>query len=305
MIKQNQQVINFPNITSDAALIFCSFYFALYVRFEFLHGHTSLELFSARCLLIVAGYSLLLVLVYAALRMYGSYRFKEPGGEIATILLVNTVAVLGFMALLIDLRAMPLDNLGWAICKRGMDIAGSFILIILTSPLMLFTAIGVKLSSPGPVLFKQERIGKDRKPFQMLKFRSMRMTGTEQTGWSTDADPRKTRFGSFIRKYSIDETMQFFNVLKGDMSLVGPRPEIPYHVRHFKEEIPLYLVRQQVRPGMTGWTQVHGLRADTSIEERVKYESGISRTGAFGSMCAFLFKTLFSGWVNRETIFLE
>ncbi len=477
MIKQNQRIINFLNIVSDAALIFSSFYAALYIRFEFLHGHTSLELFSAQYFLIVAGYSLLVVLAYAALKMYGSYRFKESGSEIVTILLVNAVSVLGFMAFLfitrvmefprlavflfwllssaavigkrtvgrgilrhyrklgynqkhvllvgsgplagqyladiaagphlgitvdgylrgegprentsvsppnepdgflkeyacpclgryaqleqllsrqafdevivalepgetaqirpviaavekegvrvslipfyndyipshpainavgrsklIDLRSTPLDNLGWSLCKRGMDIVGSLLLIAFTSPIMLAAAVGVRLSSPGPILFRQERIGKDRKPFQMLKFRSMRVTDTEQTGWSTDADPRKTRFGSFIRKLSIDELPQLFNVFSGKMSLVGPRPEVPYHVRHFKEEIPLYLVRQQVRPGITGWAQVHGLRGDTSIEERVRYDIWYIENWSLWLDIRILFKTAFGGMINSEKV---
>ena len=154
---------------------------------------------------------------------------------------------------LINVRQTPFDNLLNAAVKRGLDIIGSLILIILTSPVMLVTAIGVKLSSPGPVIFRQERIGLNKKPFMMYKFRSMRVNVQQETGWSTDCDPRKTHFGSFIRKFSLDELPQFFNVLKGDMSLVGPRPEVPYHVEHFKEEIPRYLVRQQVRPGCTGW----------------------------------------------------
>ena len=153
---------------------------------------------------------------------------------------------------LIDMRATPLDHLGWALVKRAMDIAGALVLILLSGPVMLAVAIGVKLSSPGPILFRQERVGRGKKPFKMYKFRSMRVNAAQDTGWSTENDPRKTRFGSFIRKYSLDELPQFFNVLKGDMSLIGPRPEIPFHVNHFKEEIPLYLLRQQVRPGITG-----------------------------------------------------
>ena len=203
---------------------------------------------------------------------------------------------------LINLRATPLDNLGWAAVKRGMDIVGSLLLIVLSSPLMLITAIGVKLSSPGPVLFRQERVGKNKKPFMMLKFRSMRVTGTETTGWTTDADPRKTRFGSFIRKFSIDELPQFFNVLKGDMSLVGPRPEVPYHVDHFKEEIPLYLVRQQVRPGITGWAQVHGLRGDTSISARVEYDIWYIENWTLGLDLYILFRTALGGWMNNEQV---
>ena len=173
---------------------------------------------------------------------------------------------------LINIRQTPFDNLANAAVKRLFDIVGSLVLIVLTSPVMLAVAIGVKLSSPGPVLFKQERIGLNKKPFMMYKFRSMRVNAEESTAWSTNSDPRKTRFGSLIRKFSLDELPQFFNVLKGDMSLVGPRPEIPFHVEHFKEEIPRYLVRQQVRPGCTGWAQVNGLRGDTDIAERIRYD---------------------------------
>ena len=203
---------------------------------------------------------------------------------------------------LIDMRATPLDNLALAMVKRAMDIVGSAVLIILTSPLMLVAAIGVKLSSPGPVLFCQDRIGLNKKPFKMLKFRSMRVNSEETTGWSKNVDPRKTRFGSFIRKYSIDELPQLFNVLKGDMSLVGPRPEIPFYVRQFKEEIPLYLVRQQVRPGMTGWAQVNGLRGDTSIESRVEYDIWYIENWSLWLDIKILFKTAFGGIVNNEVI---
>ena len=210
-----------------------------------------------------------------------------------------TIEVIG-QTRLIDMRATPLDNLGWAILKRLMDLFGSLALILLTSPVMAAAAVGVKLSSPGPVLFRQKRIGKDKKPFTMLKFRSMSVTKSEKTGWTTRDDPRKTRFGSFIRKFSIDELPQLFNVLAGDMSLVGPRPEIPFHVRHFKEEVPLYLVRQQVKPGMTGWAQVNGLRGDTSIEARVKYDIWYIENWSLELDIRILLRTAFGGMVNDE-----
>ena len=203
---------------------------------------------------------------------------------------------------LINMRATPLDNLGWAMLKRGMDIAGSALLIVLTLPLMLVIALGVKLSSPGPVLFKQERVGRNKKLFRMWKFRSMRVTGSENTGWSTENDPRKTRFGSFIRKFSLDELPQFFNVLAGQMSLIGPRPEVPYHVDHFKEEIPLYLVRQQVRPGMTGWAQVNGWRGDTNISQRVQHDIWYIENWSLGLDLKILLKTIFGGMVNDEKL---
>ena len=173
---------------------------------------------------------------------------------------------------MINLRRIPLDNLANAFLKRAMDIAGALVLIVLTSPLMLAAAVGVKLSSPGPILFRQERVGRNKKPFYMYKFRSMRVNAAEQTGWSRDRDPRKTAFGAFIRKCSVDELPQFFNVLRGDMSLVGPRPEVPYYVEQFKDEIPLYMVKHQVRPGITGWAQVNGYRGDTSIRKRIEYD---------------------------------
>ncbi len=173
---------------------------------------------------------------------------------------------------LLNVRYIPLDNWINAFLKRAMDIAGSAFLLLLTSPLMLICAIGVKLSSPGPIIFRQERIGRNKKPFYMYKFRSMRVNDSEDTGWSGTTDDRRTRFGSFIRKCSLDELPQFWNVLKGDMSLVGPRPEVPYYVEQFKQEIPLYMVKHQVRPGITGWAQVNDLRGDTSIKARVEYD---------------------------------
>ena len=173
---------------------------------------------------------------------------------------------------LLNLRAVPLDNLANAFIKRTMDIVGALLLIVLTSPLMLAAAIGVKLSSPGPIIFKQERVGLGNRPFYMYKFRSMRVNDEENTGWSTNSDPRRTRFGSFIRKYSIDELPQFFNVLFGDMSLVGPRPELPHFVEHFRDDVPMYMVKHLVRPGITGWAQVHGFRGDTSIDKRIRHD---------------------------------
>ena len=173
---------------------------------------------------------------------------------------------------LFNLRRIPLDNVGNAFIKRTADIVCALLLFVLTSPLMLIAAIGVKLSSPGPIIFKQERVGKDKKPFYMYKFRSMRVNSSQNTGWSKNEDNRKTWFGSLIRKCSVDELPQFFNVLKGDMSLIGPRPELPFFVEQFREEIPRYMVKHQVRPGITGWAQVNGYRGDTSISKRIEYD---------------------------------
>ena len=204
---------------------------------------------------------------------------------------------------LINLRATPMDSFLGSLVKRIADVLLSSLMLVILSPLMLAVAIGVKLSSPGPVFFRQQRVGKDRKIFSMLKFRSMRVNAEENTAWSKNEDPRKTKFGSFIRKYSIDELPQLFNVLKGDMSLVGPRPEIPFFVRQFKETVPLYLVRQQVRPGMTGWAQVHGLRGDTSIEERVKYDIWYIENWSILLDIRILFMTIFRGaFKNNEKL---
>ena len=202
---------------------------------------------------------------------------------------------------LMNIRRIPLDNWGNAFVKRAVDVVGSLVLIVVTSPLMLFAAIGVRLSSPGPVIFRQERVGRNKKTFQMLKFRSMRVNSAQQTGWSRDRDDRKTKFGAFLRKCSLDELPQFFNVLKGDMSLVGPRPEVPYYVEQFKEEIPLYMVKHQVRPGITGWAQVNGLRGDTSIKARIEHDIYYIEHWSFFFDVKILFMTLFKG-INSEKL---
>jgi Undecaprenyl-phosphate glucose phosphotransferase len=170
---------------------------------------------------------------------------------------------------IINIHQTPLDNRANAFLKRAVDIVGSLVLIILTLPIMLVAAIGVRISSPGPIFFKQKRVGKLGKVFTMYKFRSMVVNDAQNEKWTTDTDNRKTKFGNFIRKTSIDELPQLFNVLFGSMSLVGPRPEIPVFVNHFKEIIPLYMVKHYVKPGMTGLAQVKGLRGDTSVVDRI------------------------------------
>ncbi|MDD2644140.1 MAG: exopolysaccharide biosynthesis polyprenyl glycosylphosphotransferase, partial [Methanobacteriaceae archaeon] len=180
------------------------------------------------------------------------------------------------------------------------DILISIIAIIITSPIMLLTAIAIKIESPGPIIFKQERIGYKRKPFIMYKFRSMKVQSEkdEETGWTTPNDSRKTKVGDFIRKTSIDELPQFFNVLKGDMSVVGPRPERPYFVDKFRKEIPKYMVKHQVRPGLTGWAQIHGCRGNTSINKRIQYDIEYVENWHFGLDVLILFKTVFKSNKN-------
>jgi Undecaprenyl-phosphate glucose phosphotransferase len=157
--------------------------------------------------------------------------------------------------------------------KRVMDILGAVIGIIVFSPLMILTALGIKLESPGPVFFIQERMGLDGKSFLMIKFRSMRQDAEDRgPGWTTENDPRQTKLGALLRRIDVDELPQFVNVLLGEMSLVGPRPEQPYYVNLFRESVPRYMERHREKAGMTGWAQVNGLRGDTSIVERTKYD---------------------------------
>ena len=201
---------------------------------------------------------------------------------------------------LMNLRSNPLDNVGLATLKRVFDILVSAFLLLVLSPFLLVVALGTKLSSPGPVFFRQERVGLHKKTFIMYKFRSMRVTDTENTGWTTDADPRKTPFGTFIRKFSIDELPQLFNVLKGDMSLIGPRPEIPFYVEQFKDTVPLYMVKHQVRPGMTGWAQVNGYRGDTSIPKRIEHDVWYIEHWSVRLDIRILWMTAFGGFMNSE-----
>ncbi len=202
----------------------------------------------------------------------------------------------------INIRYVPLTNGFNAFMKRIVDIIGSIILIILFSPAMLLAAIAVKLSSPGPIIFKQERVGLHGKSFMMFKFRTMEVQSesAEKKGWTTKDDPRVTKVGRFLRKHSIDEMPQFFNVLWGDMSLVGPRPERPQFVVKFKGEIPRYMVKHQVRPGITGWAQVNGYRGDTSIRKRIEYDIYYIENWTFEFDIRILFGTLFHGFVNKN-----
>ncbi|MBN1075632.1 undecaprenyl-phosphate glucose phosphotransferase [Clostridium botulinum] len=206
---------------------------------------------------------------------------------------------------LINVRRIPLDNFGNAFMKRALDIVGSLVLIILTSPIMIFTALAIKFTSKGPIIFKQNRVGLNKKNFTMYKFRSMKVNSQEQSGWSTNNDPRKTKFGSFIRKFSIDELPQFFNVLNGDMSLVGPRPEIPHFVDEFKDEIPLYMVKHQVKPGITGLAQVNGFRGDTSIKKRIEYDIHYIENWDILMDIGILFSTAFKGFKNNEKLIIN
>lgn len=202
----------------------------------------------------------------------------------------------------INIRNVPLTDPVKATAKRAVDICGALVGIVLFSPIMLVIATLIKLTSPGPIIFKQERVGLHNKPFMMYKFRSMvqQTEADEKKGWTVPGDPRVTRVGRFIRKTSIDEFPQFFNVLAGQMSLIGPRPERTQFVEMFKEEIPRYMIKHQVRPGMTGWAQVNGLRGDTSIYERVKYDIWYIENWTMSLDVKILFLTIFKGFVNKN-----
>ena len=174
--------------------------------------------------------------------------------------------------------------------------------IVLFSPVMLVTAIAVKASSPGPLIYKQERVGLHNRPFQMYKFRSMGVQNPkeEKKAWTVPGDPRVTPVGRIIRMTSIDELPQLFNVLKGDMSLVGPRPERPLFVEKFREEIPRYMIKHQVRPGMTGWAQINGYRGNTSIRRRIDYDLYYIENWSVGLDIKILFLTIFKGFINKN-----
>lgn len=175
---------------------------------------------------------------------------------------------------LVGLKDIPLTRLWNRFIKRSFDILGSLLGLVVTSPLFLLTAILVKLDSRGALIYSQERCGEDGRIFNLFKFRTMKVDAEKETGpvWAAAEDPRRTRIGKWLRKWNWDELPQLWNVLKGDMSLVGPRPERPHFVNQFKEDIPRYMSRHLVRSGITGWAQVNGLRGNTDIRERIKYD---------------------------------
>ena len=200
----------------------------------------------------------------------------------------------------IHVRRVPLNIMRNRVAKRAVDLIGATVAIILFSPVMLLTVLVVALTEEGSVIYRQERVGLHNQVFYMYKFRSMIMQDEEKekAEWSTRNDPRITPVGKLIRRTSIDELPQLFNVLKGEMSLVGPRPERPQFVQKFRDEIPCYMVKHQVRPGMTGWAQINGYRGDPSIEKRIEYDLYYIENWTMVFDMKILILTIFKGFFD-------
>jgi Undecaprenyl-phosphate glucose phosphotransferase len=203
---------------------------------------------------------------------------------------------------MLDLTATPTDYLDYALVKRAFDVCFSMLILLLTAPLFAVIALLIKLTSSGPVIFSQERIGLNGRPFKMHKFRTMRVSSTTEsdTRWTTPGDPRTTPIGAILRKTSLDELPQFLNVLRGNMSVVGPRPERPHFVQVFLQEISRYNNRHSLKVGITGWAQVNGWRGDTSIEKRIEYDLYYLQNWSFALDLRIIFMTVLSGLINKS-----
>lgn len=203
---------------------------------------------------------------------------------------------------MLDLSSSPAESVPYAVLKRMFDIVFSLLAIMLSAPSMLAIAFAIWLSSPGPILFAQERVGLNGRLFKMYKFRTMRCCTLDESDrqWTTANDPRRTALGAFLRKYNLDELPQFFNVLKGEMSVVGPRPERPHFARRFHVEVACYSSRHRFRVGITGWAQVNGLRGDTSISQRVEFDRYYMRNWSFGFDLRIILLTLFSPLARKN-----
>jgi exopolysaccharide biosynthesis polyprenyl glycosylphosphotransferase len=203
---------------------------------------------------------------------------------------------------MLDLTTTPADSLDYALLKRVFDVCFSALVLLLTLPIMVLVALAIRLTSRGPVFFGQERIGLNGQSFKMYKFRTMQMSAASEsdTQWTTSADPRRTSVGAILRKTSLDELPQFINVLKGDMSVVGPRPERPHFVNQFLQEVGKYNHRHCLRVGITGWAQVNGWRGDTSIQKRVEYDLYYLQNWTFGLDLRIIFMTVLSALIGKN-----
>jgi Undecaprenyl-phosphate glucose phosphotransferase len=195
----------------------------------------------------------------------------------------------------ISLKQTPMDGADVAL-KRAFDVAFSGAVLLFGAPVFGLLALSVRLSSPGPVLYGQERMGLDGKVFDILKFRSMRVDAEQKTGavWAVENDPRRTRFGAFLRRANLDELPQFWNVLRGDMSVIGPRPERPVFIQKFRNEIPKYMLRHKVKAGLTGWAQVNGWRGDTDLRRRIECDLYYIENWSFWLDLRIVWMTIFS-----------
>ena len=199
---------------------------------------------------------------------------------------------------LINFREYPSESFEYLVLKRLFDFVASLVLLLLLAPLFILIALAIKLSTPGSVFFRQERVGMNGRRFWIYKFRTMVSASQRisDTGWSHPRDERITPVGRFLRRTSLDELPQLVNVLLGDMSLVGPRPERPYYVEVFSQEVPEYVLRQYVKGGMTGWAQVNGWRGDTSIHKRLEHDLYYLQNWHFWFDVKILFLTLLRGF---------
>jgi Undecaprenyl-phosphate glucose phosphotransferase len=235
---------------------------------------------------------------------------KKVDGHLSEIKVVpGSYEFLGLRGGMDELGDLPIVSLqssplyGWnSISKRIFDLTLGTLILAIVSPIMFVIGILVKLTSKGPVLYRQVRIGMDGRPFQMLKFRTMRVDAEKETGpiWASENDPRRTKVGAFLRKTSLDELPQLFNVLKGEMSLVGPRPERPNFVEEFKNRIPLYMLRHKIKAGVTGWAQVNGWRGNTSLEKRIEHDLYYIENWSIGFDLRILMMTLWRGLFSKS-----
>jgi putative colanic acid biosysnthesis UDP-glucose lipid carrier transferase len=252
--------------------------------------------------------------VYIALPLSASSRIEETVSALATRLPHVYLVPDLFQMDIINSRITDVDGLPVIhlideapiefrrYIKRGIDIAFSATFLLLTAPLMLAIAAAVKLSSPGPVFYRQERMGLNGHTFKMLKFRSMPINAESSTGpvWAKAGEDRATPIGRFLRKTSLDELPQFINVLKGDMSVVGPRPERPVFIADFRDRVPRYMLRHKMKAGITGWAQVNGWRGNTSIERRIEYDLYYIQNWSIRLDFKIMFLTLWKGFVNEH-----
>jgi Undecaprenyl-phosphate glucose phosphotransferase len=252
--------------------------------------------------------------LYVALPLTAAPRIEQVVGEMTTRLVHVCLVPDLFQFDILNGRVTELDGLPVIhlidetpldfrrAVKRGIDIVFSAAFLAVISPLLLAVAVAVKLSSPGPVFYRQERMGLNGQRFDMLKFRSMPVDAEAETGavWATPGEGRATRVGSFLRRTSLDELPQFINVLRGDMSIVGPRPERPVFIQEFRDRVPRYMLRHKMKAGITGWAQVNGWRGDTSIERRIEHDIYYIRNWSLRLDLKIMLMTVWRGFVNEN-----